>query len=350
MKYFSATPPSIEISTDTAALVTITATTDDGAELPLYSETLTPADGQITLDDLSGLFTPYARQYFHLLVTVSAPSTSYGTQTFDLYHGELVTSLSCEEFLSKHFLTTYDGQRRTSPHRREYLYYCLDTADPLYKYSVIAQICLSNGKTVRKTGTSSASGRVYCIDASPAFIINAAKDELEADPEAFVMSYTIEVNNKSQEYVIDYDEPDCPAVISFINPFGCREFVYPAGRLQASPTYARSTTRIRGQLSNYDIQETRTFKLALGPLTTDEAAWIDDLFRSLDTWLCQKQGSTLKLLREIVITDSKSDQSTADDDLPAYTLEFVYAQPCHNVLNLSRSGRVFSDAFDDSFG
>ena len=58
---------------------------------------------------------------------------------------------------------------------------------------------------------------------------------------------------------------------------------------------------------------------------------------------CKTKGG-----KEVVITDSKSDRSNDDAELPRITFTYQYAQRNHNVLQLYREGRIFDNTFDDT--
>ena len=53
--------------------------------------------------------------------------------------------------------------------------------------------------------------------------------------------------------------------------------------------------------------------------------------------------------KEVVITDSKSELSNDDDELPRFTFSYQYAQRIQNVLQMNRVGRIFDNTFDHTF-
>ena len=166
------------------------------------------------------------------------------------------------------------------------------------------------------------------------------------------MAYTVEAGSRSQRFEIDFSCPDCAPILEFYNSFGVWELLYCTGTHKVSPQYKRSSTRIKGLLCNYHIEETRNFMADTGILTTAMANWAEDLFRSdevyvvnvIDGQITSTDGGKL-----VAITDSKSEITNDIDFMPRFTFTYQYAQRMQNVLQLNRVGRIFDNTFDDTF-
>ena len=144
--------------------------------------------------------------------------------------------------------------------------------------------------------------------------------------------------------VIDELLPPTPSLL-FVNSFGCEELIHCVGTHKKASNYTRSQARILGQLANYKVVEDRVFSANTGALSPDMADWADELFRSDEVrhWF---DGVPDK---SIVITESKSEVTNDDDNLPVFTFSYVYAQRIHNVLQPSHAGRIFDYTFDFTF-
>ena len=53
--------------------------------------------------------------------------------------------------------------------------------------------------------------------------------------------------------------------------------------------------------------------------------------------------------REVVVSDSKSEITNEDDNMPAFEFTYTYAQRIHNVMEPTRAGRIFDNTFDHTF-
>ena len=127
------------------------------------------------------------------------------------------------------------------------------------------------------------------------------------------------------------------------------ELLYCTGLHQVSPEYKRNQARLGRFLRTYKLEETRNFKADTGPLNRAMADWVDEVLRSDEVRVCNFYNGQVRPGKEVVITDSKSDRSNDDAELPRITFTYQYAQRNHNVLQLYREGRIFDNTFDDTF-
>ena len=329
--FFTSAMPDVTIpgSAGTPQLVTVTC---DGVQL--LEENLWPADGMITLTDLGELLEPYARRQLVCSVGISAGGSS---ATFTVLYAMADVGISADEFYSGHFLTILMGPKLTARGRRELLwYYGSASAYVTAEYG--------DGSTASFTAPTAGGSSAYtCIDVSPDNFVSAGKQ---------LTAYTVTAGSRSQRFVMDLSEPDCAPILEFYNSFGVWEYIYCTGTHRVSPDYKRSAARIGGMLRNYRIEETRTFKADTGIMNTAMAAWADELFRSPEVYVVNVVGGNVTSSdggKEVVITDSKSENSNDDDHLPRFTFSYQYAQRIHNVLQMNRVGRIFDNTFDHTF-
>lgn len=331
-KFFTSGMPDVTIAgTDgTSQLVTVTC---DGEQL--LSEDLWPVGNVITLSDLGELLEPYARKTLVSSVTIAA--TGGATATFSVLYAMVDVGISAEEFYTGYFLSILMGTKTTAAGRRELLwYYGSDAASVTARYS--------DGTTAAFTPAVVGGTTAYtCIDVSPDNFVTAQKR---------LVAYTVTAGNRSQQFEMDLSVPDCAPILEFYNSFGVWEYIYCTGTHRVAPEYKRSAARIGGRLRNYRIEETRTFKADTGILSTAMAGWADELFRTDEVYVVNvingevvdRDGG-----KEVVITDSKSDNSNDDDYMPRFTFSYQYAQRIHNVLQMDRVGRIFDNTFDHTF-
>jgi hypothetical protein len=310
------------------------------------SETYFPdSSGRIALTDLSRLLTPFAYQTLTSAVVVtitdydSAGSAvgSAVTVSFTVLYATVDTGTSAASFTASHFLTILLGTKLTAVGRAESLY-----AYGASQVTLSATMVDASGVVTTATATLAGVGSVvYRFDVSPA-AVSAAVALLSGQR---LLSYVVTAGSRSQSYRVVTDEVVPAPSLVFTNSFGCQEYIHCVGSHVKDSDYERSSARISGQLRNYRIDETRHFKANTGALNAAMANWADDLFRSTEVYLWA-DGS---VGREVVITDSKSEISNADDAQTAFEFTYSYAQRLHNVLQLSHPGRIFDNTFDYTF-
>lgn len=341
LRYFTSDIPDVSIAMRARAVkaaVTIRNTADGET---YFAETLWPVGGSITLTDLGPLLEPFARQHLELQLEVRA------TQLDDSENTVIMQSITCNvyfclcdvgmtasEFYDSSFLTILRGSKMTAEGRLEYLHY----------YGSDAATCTAvydDGSTQTFTPPVVGGSSVYTtIDVSPDQFVQSGKE---------LVSYEVTAGSRQQRFEIDFRQPDCAPILIFDNSFGVQELLYCTGTHKVSPSYDRKQSRIGRLLRNYTINEQRVFEANTGVLTTDMANWADELFRSQSIYVVNIVNGHPNIGKEVVITDSKSENSNADDYLPSFSFSYQYAQRIHNVLQPSRAGRIFDNTFDNTF-
>ncbi len=332
-KEFSCSIPDVTVSTPEKALVTISI---DGTQV--YQEWLWPVAGVITIEELGDLVTPYARQRQTVTLAVRAESETgaqlLSTSAEVVYCQADFCGETAESFLASHFLSILMGPKQTAMGRLEYLH--LQGGD-----AATCSATYADGTTATFGVSAVQTGTHYrTLDVSP--------DNFQAGGKTLT-SYTITAGSRTQEYEIDLQKPDCAPVLIFVNSFGLDELAYCTGTHKVDPSYKRSMAYVGRIQRNYKIDETRSFKADTGPLTTPMANWWDEVFRSDSVRIVNIYGGHPNIGKDLVITDSKSEYSNDDAEMPRFTFTYQYAQRNHNVVQLLRAGRIFDNTFDNTF-
>ena len=332
----------------------------------IYNETLHSLNGTFVVTDLFTLLRSYV--YNKLKVSLSiyiwenvSPSDGFES-TIHVFtdntkpSGIEYTLLSCsiiyctvdlcdgdnfidfEDFCKDHFLTVLMGRKTTGMGRLEFLHYLgTEAASVLARYS--------DGTTATFTPPAVKGSDVYTtIDVSPNRFVSEGKT---------LISFTATAGSRSQTFVIDLDQPDCAPILLFTNSFGVEELLYCTGTHRLSYQFDRhQSSYIRNNRSfvhNSSIKETRKFSADTGYLTVAEQNWATELFRSDYVRVVNFKDGQPVIGKEITITDSKSEVDNSPDELARFTFDYEYAQTNHNVLDLSRPGRIFDNTFDYTF-
>lgn len=356
--YFSAGIPDLEFSIGgTQAVVVISV---DDSEV--YAETLYPVESRICVSDLPSMLGLYAerRLSIDVKVNITEKTVTKGEDTtvevpgqtvvipgaptvttddtkelaFSVSYSRADVGTSASDFCSKHFLTILGGTKITALGRLEYLHYLgTDSASCTALYS--------DGTTADFTPeVIGGNNRYTTLDVSPDRFLTDGKQ---------LISYTVRAGERAQRFDLDPTMPDCAPILLFDNSFGVQELLYCTGTHKVAPEYKRSSARIGGLLRNYDIEETRVFHADTGIMNTAMANWADELFRSREVYLVNIYDGNPTVGKEVVITDSKSEITNDDDNMPRFTFSYQYAQRIHNVLQMDRAGRIFDNTFDHTF-
>lgn len=318
--------------------------TIDGEEV--FSETLYPSSGVITLADLPSLLTPYARRKLKvtLVITITDVDSSdsiTATQnitasviycTADFVNG--ADAVTADDFCTSHYLSILMGAKTTAAGRLEFLHY-------LGTDAATATATYSDGTTATFTPPAVKGNDVYTtIDVSP--------NRFATDGKTLV-SYVVTAGARSQQFVMDLEKPDCAPVLLFVNSFGVEELLYCTGKHKVAPSYTRSSAYIGRYKRNYKIDESRKFSADTGYLTVAEQNWADELFRSDYVRVVNFKNGQPIVGKEVTISDSKSEVDNLDDSISRFTFDYEYSQKNHNVVELGRAGRIFDNTFDYTF-
>lgn len=310
------------------------------ARIELLSEIVySDLSHQVSVVDISSMVEVFARQHQKVVLECSLTDSQgkCSISAVTVLFAMVDVGQSAQSFVDSHFLTILDGEKITAMGRDERLY-----GYGVSQLNVICDVMSGTGRIESKTCTlrsSSSSGGVSQFNVSPTRVASALGIS------GGLIGYRCEAGARVQKFmVVDDDHMPAPSLV-FTNSFGCQEFLHCVGTHTKTSDYTRSTARIRGRVRNIRIEENRQFKANTGWLNRAMADWADDLFRSQEVYLWV-DGSTG---REVIITDSKSDISNDDNDMPAFEFTYSYVQRIHNVMQPKHAGRVFDNTFDSTF-
>ncbi len=307
----------------------------------IYQEKLYPMSGIVSVSDLSSLLSIYAERKLVVEVAVNISEQNADSSvieswsmSFKVLFSRADVGFNASEFYDHYFLSILMGPKVTAMGRLEYLHY-YGTETPS------CEATYADGTVKNFVPQISGGNSLYTqLDVSPDNFVDDGKQ---------LVSYVVTAGSRQQQYNLDLDVPDCAPILLFENSFGVQELLYCTGTHKVNPAYKRSSARFGGLLRNYRIEETRTFNADTGVLTTPMADWADDLFRSKEIFLVNIYEGVPTVGKEVVITESKSENSNDDDYLPRFTFSYQYAQRIHNVVDLKRVGRIFDNTFDNTF-
>lgn len=338
---FSSDIGEIRFSTSDVSARLLLKLTCNGTATTLLDETVYPsADGTVSVTDIESMVEVLLRQHLQGTLTCTLTDTA-GTASITsvtVLYSMADVGTTATDFTQNHFLTTLNGAKVTAMGREERLY-----AYGATQVTVSGTVLNADNTTTTKSHTlnaGSTSGSVSQFDVSPSNVealLNLTSGRL--------LEYTVTAGARKQKFELMEDEvPPAPSLV-FTNSFGVQEFIHCTGTHSKVSKYERTSARMAGRLRNFRVVEDRQFTANTGWLNTAMADWADELFRSTEVYL-RVGGHTG---RGIVITDSKSELSNEDGELPSYEFTYGYAQRIHNVMQPSHAGRVFDNTFDHTF-
>lgn len=113
----------------------------------------------------------------------------------------------------------------------------------------------------------------------------------------------------------------------------------------------RSTAVVNGASQFYDQSVEKTYEVEAGPLTSDEAEWIDQLLTSYDVFRIEPGATNPDdpfLFAPILITDSTCEVHNADNKLNYVKFTWRYADNCPCV-RMSASPGIFTSPYNIVF-
>lgn len=320
--------------------VTLTLTFS-GVTKGLINETVFPDnDGAIRIVDLPSLLDPYLKQGLTglLSATLDDGNGAVTTTTSTVIFARVDVGMSASQFVTSHFLTILNGPKLTAYGREERLY-----AYDATSLVISAMVRMNSGSYVTLTGEISATDTTNSISQFNVSVQNIA--DVLALVGGSILSYTLTAGNRVQEFQVVTDEVLPAPSLVFTNSFGCQEFIHCVGTHKKASKYDRLSSRFMGKLRNYRVTEDRQFTANTGWLSVAMADWADELFRSEEVYLWVDDA----IGREVVVSDSKSELTNEDNDMPSFEFTYGYAQRLHNVMQPSHAGRIFDNTFDYTF-
>lgn len=310
----------------------------------IYSETLFPSGGRIALEEMTDLIEPYARQHLAVSMTVridefdveDVPVATLSTTPSVVLFAMVDVGESASVFASSHFLTTLNGTKIAYMGCEERLYAYSQTS-----VSVTATY-FDGTVTTQKTVTLTAAATTNGVSA---FFVSPADIDALMGLSGSLLEYTVTAGSRYQRYEVKYLQRDPAPSLAFINSFGLTEFIHCVGTHQKESKYERQSGRFSGLKRNYRIDEDRQFKANTGWLNSAMADWADELFRSHEVYLWVDNA----VGKEIVLSDSNSQITSDDDDMPSFEFTYTYSQRLHNVMQPAHAGRIFDNTFDHTF-
>lgn len=328
----------------------------------ILSERYYAYGGTVTLYDLASLIEaemrssglPYAD--FTLRVFSDTIANKADTCTLHiLYCDRYTPHTDVPTFLAENFLTTLPI-RRVATAATVSLFFFARQGESL-EYTVLhnfrkkdkdapysRSFSMQSERTATTPGVEQINISVAEIIADAASFATARLSEIEP------VSFTVRCGQRSISFFIDPSLDTAPSFY-FRNCFNVWDWATLPAVTTAKSSVERSTAVINGTAQFYNQSATKSYEVEAGPLTSDEADWIDQLLTSYDVFRVESDPTTPEdpyVFAQILITDSTCEVQDGDDKLNSVKFTWRYADN-RPVVHMSASPGIFTSPYNIVF-
>ena len=323
----------LDFSTDQAEMSVVLKSTSDDT---LLAESYTPDRyGSITLWDLDTEINAYIGDAPYASFTLTVDSALMAT--IKVLRSSVAYNLPAADFCASHFLTSWEGVRRTSVGRYECLSFYADSVAAV----TAAVVWMTSAGAVRETVTVRAAdysaGSVVMVDVSPSKFVRAGRT---------LAGYRIICGGRSVNYRVDYPAIEAEPSMIFRNRFHVWETVHFEGSMSSEPAYTREAAWINGQYVNYDIEEVKSFTARTAPMPLGAEGLIEDLARSKRVHILDSTGAARDL---VTVTDVDAKATNDINALNVFSVTYRLADRVTAKSFIASSARIFDNSFDNSY-
>ncbi len=328
----------------------------------ILSERYYAYGGRVTLYDLASLIEAEMRSsgmaYSDFTLRVFTDTINNKTDSCTLhilYCDRYTPHTDVPTFLAENFLTTLHI-RRVATAATVSLFFFAQSGESL-EYAVVHNFrkkennALFSHTYYLQSGRTANSARVEQINITVADIIADAASSVTARlSEIEPVSFTVRCGQRSITFFIDPSLDTAPSFF-FRNCFNVWDWVALPGVTTAKTDVERSTAVINGTAQFYNQSASKSYEVEAGPLTSDEAEWIDQLLTSYDVFRVECDPTTPEdpyVFAQILITDSTCEVQDGDDKLNSVKFTWRYADN-RPVVHLSASPGIFTSPYNIVF-
>lgn len=326
--------------------------------LVVLSERYYAYGGSVTLYDLGSLIENEMRK----------SGIAYGDFTLALYRGNAVEDsctmhvLYCDRFtvctdtdtfLAENFLSTLQ-HRRVAPGDTTSLFFFAVSGESIaaniaVRFRLNGNVITEPFHTTLGSGNTADGNAVRQINISQQQLVNLYKAAFTPTVSTLieVVTATVSVGQRSVTLYVDRSLDMMRDAFMFRNCFNVWDAAILPRTTKAKTDVERSTAVVNTRSQFYNQRTTQTFEVETGPITSDEAEWLDQLFTSysvmrVETNACSEDDPYL--LVPVLITDSTCEVSDTDEkpNTVKFTWRFEDNRP---IVRLSASSGIFTHEF-----
>lgn len=272
-----------------------------------------------------------------------------------LYCDRLSFSSDVPAILKENFLSTL-SMRRVAPDSTVSLFLFADEGESI-EYSVAFSFRVRGSEDIRRHSFSADSGKtavssdVVQLNISTASLCEAAATSAgtkAADVE--LLSFTVSCGQRSMTFFVDRSLFDSET-FWFRNCFNVFDSITLPSVTIAKTDVDRTLASVNGSSRFYNQSTSKSYEVQSGPLTSDEAEFIDQLFSSYDVFRIERDVTNDVdpfVLAPVLVTDSTCEIQNGDDKLNSVKFTWRYADN-RPVVRLSVSPGIFTFQYNTAF-
>lgn len=313
--------------------------------------------GNVRLLDFARLIEEHmalsANAYEVFTIRISTDGADVATASLRILYCDRYTVCSdTARFLAENFLTTL-SMRRVAPDTTISLFFFAEQGESVaytvaYRFRKTNTDALFSHSYVADSGkTASASGAVQLNIPMSAIVADAASFAAVRQSEVEVLTFTVHVGQRSVTCHVDHSLADRDS-FAFRNCFNVWDVALLPCVTTAKTDVDRSLAVVNGTSSFYNQSVNKTYEVVAGPLTSDEADWIDQLF-SAHTVMRFESGTLDEysplVFAEVLISDCTCEISDSDEkpNTAKFTWRYADNRP---IVRLSASPGIFTSPYN----
>lgn len=269
-----------------------------------------------------------------------------------LYCDRFTVCTDIPAFLRENFLTTL-SVRRVAPGTALSLFFYAEQGESI-AYSVAhsfrkadSEARYQHSYTIDSGKTADSSGIVQLNISLASIIADAASFATARLGEITLLSFTVRCGQRSVTCFVDNSLSDLDSFY-FRNCFNVWDVATLPVVTTAKTDVDRSLAIINGKSRFYNQSTAKTYEVEAGPLTSDEAEWIDQLFSSHDVFRIEPDPTNsydTLVLAPILITDSTCEFQDGDEKLNKVKFTWRY-EDNRPIVRLSASPGIFTEPYN----
>lgn len=315
--------------------------------------------GNVTLYDIGSLIENEMRTSgiaygeFTLALLNSAGAVVDSHKFHILYCDRYTVCTDTEKFLAENFLTTLQ-HRRVATGDTSSLFFFANSGDSIQAAVTVrfrkvgSDVVLPPAHFTLNQGQKADSTGVVQLNISLDYFIGQfASSKVTKNFEWEIVTLTVNVGQRSITLYVDPSLDGKGDAFAFRNVFNVWDMAYIPGVTKAKTDIERSTAVINTASRFYNQRVSQTFEVETGPLTSDEAEWIDQLCTSHQVMRIEANAcddTEPFLLVPILISDS--DCEVSDTDEKPNTVKFTWRfEDNRPIVRLFASPGIFTQEY-----
>lgn len=329
------------------------------AGVVLLAERYYAYGGRVTLYDLASIIESYMRssgqscQDFTLRVFTDTTNNKADSCVLHiLYCDRFNVCSDISVFLNENFLTTLSIRRVATGSTVSLFLFAEEgesvacnishtfrrgDSEATYRHS----FTLDSGRTAASNGIVQLNISLSAIIADAASFATAKLGEIS------VLSFTVRCGQRSVTCFVDPTLTDSKTFY-FRNCFNVWDFAALPLVTTAKTDVERSTAVINGSSRFYNQSAAKTYEVVAGPVSSDEADWIDQLFTSYEVFRAEPDATNSVdpfVVAPVLITDCTCEMQDGDEKLNTVKFTWRYADN-RPIVRLSASPGIFSNPYN----